>query len=160
MEIPTAFTIPMQQEDAQDMRWLKVMVLALNTGKVTLEQAIAYLGKDAGTDPLSPAHHLVTPWSKHIKSVTVYPLDHIDIPVAIEIEFAQDSTPELTTMQELLGIFKPMPRNPDDFHSGAKVCLFYRPGKSPKTVRLFAELSKSNKLLVIKLHVDAEECLE
>ncbi len=160
MEIPTAFSNPMQQENAQDLRWLKVLVLALNTGKVTLEQAIAYLGEDAGADPLNPTHRLVTPRSKHFKSAKVYPLKHIDIPVAINIEFAQGSTPKLTSMQELLGNFKPVPRNPDDFHSGEKVGLFYRPGKSPMMVRLFAELSKPDKLLVVKLHVDAEVNLE
>jgi hypothetical protein len=147
----------MQQENARDLGWLKILVSALNTGNVTLEQAIAYLGEDAGIDPLNPTHHLVTPWSKHIKSARVYPLGHIAIPVAIDIEFAQGSTPQLASLQALFGDFKRAPRNPGDFYSGDKFVHFHRPGMSPMRVRIFAELSSSNRLFVVKLHVDAEK---
>lgn len=51
MEIPKSLFTPMQQENSQDVRWLKILVLALNSGKVTFEQTISYLGEDAGVDP-------------------------------------------------------------------------------------------------------------
>jgi len=160
MEIPESFFKPMHQEDAHDLQWVKVLVLALNTGRVTLEQTVAFLGERAVTDPRSPTRYLVEPWSMHIKSVTVYPLLHINVPVAVDIEFKAESTPELSSLQGLFGDFRQIPFSTDDFHGMKLVLAYYRPENAPMQGRIFAGLSRSNEHLVVKLRVDAEKFLE
>ena len=160
MEIPESFFKPMHQEGAHDLKWVKVLVLALNTGRVTLEQTIAFLGKKAGTDPWKSTRHLVKPWSMHIKSVMVYPLLHINVPVAVDIEFRPDSTPELSSLQELFGDFRQIRFRTDDFHGMQYVLAYYRPENASMNGRILAGLSRSNEQLVVKLRVDAENFLE
>ena len=160
LKIPPSFSKPMHQESVQDLQWVKVLVLALNAGGVTIEQTIAFLGEKVGTDPWDSTRQLVKPWSIHIQSATVYPLLHIDVPVAVNIEFKPGSTPELTSLQELFGEFRRVRFRTDDFSGRKYVLAYYRPEKAPMNGRILAALLRSNEQLVVRLKVDAEKFLE
>lgn len=160
MEIPKPFFKPMHQESAQDLQWVKVLVRGLNTGRVTLEQTIAFMGTKVGTDPGGSARHVVKPWSTHIHSAMVYPLLHINVPVAVDIEFKPGSMPELSSLQKLFGDFRRVRPMTDVFPGRKNVLAYYRPENAPMDGRILAELSRPNELLIVKLHVDAEKFLE
>ena len=146
---------PMNATDPADLAWLDELVKALATGTVTREQVIAFLGDDAGPAPDRTGGRVVRPRSKLLASATVYPLAHIDTPVAMDIVFAPGASPSLDALERRLGAFKPTPRAPDDFTSGPKFALYVDRKDTRTTVRVFAELAKGAQRDVAKLFLDA-----
>jgi len=144
----------MSTTDTHDLDWLDGLVKGLATGTMTREQAIAFLGDDAGPDSSRQGGRLVRPRSKSLASASVYPLDHIGTPVAVEIAFAPDAMPTLDALAAKLGPFRPMPRAPDDFRSGDKFACYVERADTKTTVRIFAEQDRTSKRIA-KLFVDA-----
>ena len=144
----------MSTTHAHDLDWLDQLVKDLSTGTMTREQAIAFLGDDAGQDSSRQGARLVRPRSKTLASASVYPLDHIGTPVAIEIAFAPDEMPTLDALAAKLGPFRPMPRAPDDFTSGDKLACYVERADTKTTVRIFAEQDRASKRIA-KLSLDA-----
>ena len=62
--------------------------------------------------------------------------------------------PTFAALKKLLGRFRPVPRNPDDFRSGPRFAHYFTPKGSKTTVRVFAELTRS-KQRVVNLFLDA-----
>lgn len=152
---PVAAESTMNTNDTKsDLDWVNQLVNALATGTFTREQAIAFLGEDAGPDPSHEKGRLVRPRSKLLASASVYPLEHIGTPVAIDVVFAPGSAPTLDRLAARLGPFAPMPRAPDDFTSGDKLAHYVERAGSKTSVRVFAELDRESKH-VAKLFFDA-----
>ena len=144
----------MNTTDPHDLDWLDRLVKSLGTGTFTREQTISFLGDDAGPDSVHQKGRLVRPRSKLLASATVYPLEHIHTPVAMDLVFAPDAQPTLDELGARLGPFRGPVRAPDDFTSGDKYSRYIERADTKTTVRVFAEIDRATRR-VAKLFLDA-----
>ena len=147
---PSPLGEPATQKDAGDLAWLTRLVKVLAEKPATRADVIAYLGSDGGA---ADRGRRVTPRLSSITDIVVYSLDHISIDVALDLGFA-GTKPTRAAAQAALGPLRPVPRNPDDFHSGPRLS-FYKEG-AHGTVRVFLELDRGDANRVAKLHLDVD----
>jgi hypothetical protein len=149
-----AFATRASPRDAGDLAWLGELARVLASRPVTRDEVIAYLGRDDGPSPNDSRRRRVRPHSAHLAMVEVYPLAHIQIDVALDIEFQASSRPARSAMEQALGALRSMPRSPDDFSSGEKLAHYVN--GTYATARVFVELDRKDPSRVAKVHVDAD----
>lgn len=148
------FSGPALPESPNDLAWLAELVRVAADEPISRAQVVDYLGQPTGVDSFNPSRQLVRAHSPFLAKVTIYPLPHIRIDLAVDLEFAEGSRPGRSAMASALGPLAPMARAPDDFHSGQKLSL-YRRGKHG-TARVFVELDPKNDTQVRSVHVDVD----
>jgi hypothetical protein len=147
------FAEPMVQKNPSDFAWLTHLVATLSDKPASREHVIAFLGQDGGADSSSAGKRRVTPRSQYLTNVSVYPLAHVKIEVAVDMEFAKDQ-PSRSVLQSALGPLQSMPKKPDAVGSGPSFA-YYKKG-AHGTVRVFIEFDPKNDQKAVKLHVDVD----
>jgi len=138
---------------ADDLAWLSRLVDALASGS-SREEMVELLGEDISERPDS-RRRKIRPGSPMLASAEVYPLAHIGIDVAVNLDFHQESAPQLELLESLFGTFHRKPRPPDKF-GGPERAHYHEVDGSSLRVRILAELASEEDSRVLHLRLDAE----
>ncbi len=152
--MPHPFPSRANPASPDDVGWLAELVHTLANVAVSRAELVAFLGEPAGSDMWDEKRELVRPLSPLIESAVVYPLSHIGIDVAVDLQFQEGSALLRESVERALGELRAMPRAPDDFSSGPK--LAYRREGAHGTARVFVELHPSDETRVRSIHLDVD----
>jgi hypothetical protein len=143
-----------QEKNKLDTVWYKQLTDSMTLISFTKKDAVKFLGKQTGHD--SSGHILVKNSLFGISKAVVGDLKHVNINLAINIDFDENRTISVSDVEAAIGKSQLMPSGPDDFDFSPSEnrAIYYQPKDAFYQVRIFITVNKDHKLT--NMHLDRE----